>query len=297
MVGETSWAQTAALVPKVGGYLQARETYQDGSGLTASLNRARLSVDGTMGGGFSYRALVEYAAPTSGGSAGVSLRDAYIRWTHLGISVTTGQFKVPFSREYLTSITMLETADRSAAVDALAPKRDLGVMAEYTWQSAVTFSGGLFNGEGQNQPVNRDSTILVAVRMAVQPISHVSVAGNIARSGSDSTRYGMDGQLEYEAAVVRAEYLGERRKGVSRDDRGWYVLAGFRVTPQIQLVVKTEQLERPSLASGSRIQASTGGINLDLVPTKIRLLANYVSRRIGTGDRTGSLITQLQVRF
>lgn len=41
-----------------------------------------------------------------------------------------GQFKTPFTREFITSPADLETADRSTVVDSLAPRRDIGVMAD-----------------------------------------------------------------------------------------------------------------------------------------------------------------------
>ncbi|MEO8294647.1 MAG: porin [Gemmatimonadota bacterium] len=297
--GSVLQCQTPPALPKLGGYLQARENYQTRRGLTASLNRARVSVDGTAGGGFSYRILVEYAVPPGGTAASVvSLRDAYIRWIRSAFTVTAGQFKVPFSREFLTSITVLESADRSAVVDAIAPKRDLGLMAEYNWRSAITISVGAFNGEGQNQPTNRDSVVMIAARVTMRPVAYLSLAGNVARSGSDSSRYGIDAQFDYHGATLKVEYLGEHRGMVSRDDHGWFALAGFRVTPRLQLILKNEDLERPSLALFQRNRAVTGGANLDLVPGKIRFIADYVSRKIGDpGQRTGTLITQLQVRF
>ncbi|HET9707756.1 MAG TPA: hypothetical protein VFP39_05590 [Gemmatimonadales bacterium] len=52
----------AQTTPHVGGYLQSRETYQEHVGLTASVNRARVSVDGGLPQHFSYRVLVEYEA-------------------------------------------------------------------------------------------------------------------------------------------------------------------------------------------------------------------------------------------
>ncbi|HKA24349.1 MAG TPA: hypothetical protein VKF80_05175, partial [Candidatus Eisenbacteria bacterium] len=35
-------AASAPAVPKLGGYVQARETFQDGPGLTGTINRARV---------------------------------------------------------------------------------------------------------------------------------------------------------------------------------------------------------------------------------------------------------------
>jgi hypothetical protein len=71
----------SAVRSQVGGYIQAREIYQSPIGLTATLNRARSSVDGSLPGGFSCRILAEYeASGTATTAASVSLRDAYIRW-------------------------------------------------------------------------------------------------------------------------------------------------------------------------------------------------------------------------
>ncbi len=141
---------TARVVPsiKVGGYIQARETYRSDTKLTATLNRARLSADGNLTAGFTYRVLVEYqASGTATAAASVSLRDAYIRWTRQAFSVTAGQYKTPFSPEFIMSITVVETADRATVVDSIATKRDIGVMAQYTLGGYGAVSLGVFSTE------------------------------------------------------------------------------------------------------------------------------------------------------
>src|SRR5437773_7874469 len=45
--------------PRLGGYIQAREVAQERVGLTAIVNRARLSVDGLLPSGFAYDAELE----------------------------------------------------------------------------------------------------------------------------------------------------------------------------------------------------------------------------------------------
>src|SRR5262245_9701256 len=107
-----STAAAPPSTPKLGGYVQARETFQDGPGLTGTINRARVFVQGAVHPAFTYRVAVEFAAP-SGTSASPSLRDAYLRWTHNWFQATGGQLKTPFSREFITSLADLEVADRS----------------------------------------------------------------------------------------------------------------------------------------------------------------------------------------
>jgi hypothetical protein len=55
--------QSVVNAPKVGGYLQVRETAQEQVGLSATLNRVRVSADGALPSKFAYRVLVEYQAP------------------------------------------------------------------------------------------------------------------------------------------------------------------------------------------------------------------------------------------
>lgn len=235
MLAAPAWAQVPATAeaprpaPKLSGYIQARETYRKGPGLTATLNRARLGADGSVKPNLAYRVLVEFAA-VSGTSGTVSLRDAYLRWTRGWLSVTGGQFKTPFSREYLTSITQIETADRSVAVDSLAPKRDIGVMAEAT-KPFGSLSAGVFNGEGQNVVANRDSTVMLVGRAVLRPPGPVWIAGDIAERGSHRRTLGAEANFEYRGALVRSEYLAARVDGRARDHYGWFVLGGYRVLP------------------------------------------------------------------
>jgi hypothetical protein len=65
-------SSAARFTVRVGGYIQARETYRSDTKLTATLNRARLSADGGLPAGFSYRVLVEYEA---GGTATTGRRE------------------------------------------------------------------------------------------------------------------------------------------------------------------------------------------------------------------------------
>jgi len=143
-----------------------------------------------------------------------------------------------------------------------------------------------------------DSTQLWVGRATVRPISYLTLGANAALYGSDSTRYGFDASLEYERASLKGEYIGQQRDLVSRDDKGWYAQAAYRVLPGVQLVAKQEDFLRSAISAAVRNRATTGGVNVELGGGKVRLLADYVSRKIGTpGTRAGALITQAQVKF
>jgi len=283
---------------KVGGFLQLRETYQDQVGLTGAVHRARLIVDGGLAGGFSFRLSGEFrTGGTATMRAGVSLIDAYIRWSKAGWTFTAGQFKTPFSREFLPPSWAVETADRATVADSLAPRRDIGLMGAYAFGTAGAVSLGVFNGEGQNSVGNRDSTVLVVGRVTAAPIHAVELGANVASYGPDSTRYGADARVQFTQLMVRGEFIGQQRSGMGPDDSGWYVLAVYRVRPRVHLVARQEDFRRPAFAASQRISASTGGVNVYFSDDRVRLTANYVSRRVGSGTRRDILISQLQVRF
>lgn len=285
---------------KLSGYLQARETWQERAGLTGTINRARLTASGGLATAFTWRLQGEFRTGNAGnGKASVALTDAYIRWKHDDLGIQAGQFKTPFTREYLTSLADLESADRSTVVDSLAPKRDIGVMADYAFRGVVTVAGGVFNGEGVNTTSNRDSTVLGVARVAVRPIPEISLGGDVARYFGDSTRYGVDGSYEGPLVTVRGEYVAQSRDSLGgKHDHGWFALAGVRVVEQLQLVAKVEDFHRDAISREQRNRAWTAAANLFPVGNAVRLTVEYVSRKIGDpGTRKGLVLTQLQVRY
>ncbi|MFL5402531.1 MAG: porin [Gemmatimonadales bacterium] len=284
---------------KLSGYLQAREVYQRDVGLTSSINRARLAASGSVLEAVTWRIQGEFRTGSVGtGKASVSLQDAYLRYAPKLWALQIGQFKTPFALEFITSLADVETADRSTVVDSLAPKRDIGLMAEYT-PARVHLWAGVFNGEGQNVTGNPDSSLLGAGRVAVRVLPELSLAINGARYFGDSTRYGGDVAYEHGAVILKGEYIGQARDGISApDDWGWYGLGATYLTPSVQAVGKYEDFGRPSISTGSRNRAWTAGVNVYPGGKNLRLTFDYVSRKIGVpGTRKGRVLAQVQARF
>ncbi len=212
----------------------------------------------------------------------MSLTDAYIRWSRQAFGVQVGQFKTPFTREYLASIADIESLDRSTVVDSLAPKRDIGIMADYQFGKYLNLTAGAFNGDGQNVTTNRDSSVLGVTRMTVRPIPELSISGNLAAYFGDSLRYGADVSFENKVIVARGEYVGQSRDSLGgKDDWGWFALGGVRVKPTVQLVGKYEWFKRDQINVQQRNRAWSAGVNWYVVTSVVRLSAFYVSRKIG----------------
>jgi hypothetical protein len=286
---------------KLSGYIQGRETYQENVGLVGTINRARLTAAGGVAGNVTWRVQGEFRTGNVGtGRASVSLADGYVRWTHNDLGVQVGQFKTPFTWEYVTSLTLVETADRSTVVDSLAPKRDIGLMADYAIGGRATMSAGIFNGDGQNVTANTDSSALGVARVTYRPIPYLVLGANVARYFADSTRYGVDASVEAPWIIVRGEYIGQHRDVLdTADDKGWYALAAAPVRPWLQPVLKYEWFERSGLAPGaSKNRAWTAGVNLFPWGRTTRLTLEYVTRAIGDPAVRKSLgLAQAQVIF
>jgi hypothetical protein len=302
LVASSARSQEGTIAPpRLGGYVQTRESWQEKVGVTALINRARFSMDGTLPSSFSYRFLVELEASAGARNpATVSLREAFARWTSGSLAITGGQFKTPFSREYLLPVPVLETADFAAVVDSLAPKYDVGAMAEYALGPYATLTAGAFNGEGQNSTANRDSTVMLVGRMTARPFAELALGGSVARDGADSLRWGVEAQVEWLGALVRGEIISRHRRGrdLDRDDLGWYVFTGFRVVPRVQVIARQEDFRRPSVGPSRRVHGTTLGTNVEIVPNRVRLLFEGVRRYTGASDlRTDVLLAQAQLRF
>ena len=70
-------------------------------------------------------------------------------------------------------------------VDSLAPKRDIGIMADYAIGGRATISAGVFNGEGQNITANADSSVLWVGRATARPVAYLTVGANVAQYEGD----------------------------------------------------------------------------------------------------------------
>jgi len=296
LVAATSLSAQDTRTPKLNGLLQLRETYQQHV-MTATVHRARLYLDGAMSSRFTYRISADLVNASGGTTdATARLTDAFVRWSPSATwNVTVGQFKTPFSREYLLTPAIIETPDRAAVSELLPPKRDIGVMAAYALRTVATLSAGVFNGEGVNTLSNTDSTVLAVARMTVRPLAALDLGANVAAYGADSTRYGADAMITSGPASARAEFIGQHRDGGGTDDYGWYLVATYRVQPTLQLVLRQEDLRRPAVPEPRTI-ATTAGANLESRDQRVRLSLDYVSRQLGTG-RSGTILAQLQLTF
>lgn len=105
------------------------------------------------------------------------LKDAYFqyeRWD--AFKIRWGQFKVPYSRHFLTSSGELQFVDRSETDKVFTPGRDVGIMvagkAGGEDDDLFEYYLSAFDGDGENRS-NDDHGLLFAARLAVNPLGGV----------------------------------------------------------------------------------------------------------------------------
>ncbi len=142
--------------------LQPRYTHETVDGAPDetrfAMHRARLKLTGkTFSDDLSYFFQAEF------GSGEVSLKDCFIDYGIVpgALHARLGQFRRPFSRQFITAVTNLETVDRSMVAEAFGASRDLGLLLHNRFEKSPEFEYalGAFNGTGDGSQVSGEVVV------------------------------------------------------------------------------------------------------------------------------------------
>ena len=291
-------ARKLSPTPSLSGYISVREMLRHDTA-TFMLNQGRLTTAIAPLPYLAIRLQVDFSSGTSGkvssdGSVrGFSLADAYVQLApspardstaRVHPALFVGQFKQPFSLEYLTSFTRLLTADRSLTVDRLSPKRDIGVMGQVRWSRFVTLAGALVNGDGANATANADGRQMALGRLTLTPLPGLALAAKLGAEGDDHLR-GYDARWIWRELVIEGEAIHRSRdlaQDTHQDAGGGYVLAAYRVRPWLQPVLKHERFRETLVgtagSTGTRSDCTTVGLNLAAPGERLRLQLDWMMR-------------------
>ena len=166
--------------------------------------------------------------------AGGALKDMRLSFAKNKAFVPTiGQYKVPFSREFLTSITALQLVGTSIIDDYFRYGRDIGGgVYGFLGDGMIRYDAGVFQGEGANQENDKgDTGMLWAGRVqaaiiggkaksvkenfAKRPMLMVAaaVAGIDVEDGSDGNIGIPSGERELESGRVTSFHCGHKLQG------------------------------------------------------------------------------------
>lgn len=321
---------------KLGGRIQLRFAAQQNDPQTQGaedsfrVRRARLSADGTFIEDVDFHLEVDV-------SRSAALEEAEIRILKFPqANVTLGQFKTPFSLENLTSGKRLDMVERTSVVTALAPDKDIGIMAGgHFFSKRFGYRLAMVNGNGKNNATNDNDQFLYVLRLEGAPIQHfpiiwnqdltVTVGANGAYSRDSAARAdaifgvkkaigvtsegarrlaGADLSAQLGRLSLKAEYLwGEFKpylngKRLIRTD-GYYIQGGWYLTQKLQALVRYEAFDPDKdVLNNSDIRWTALGLNYFIRGHNLRTQVNYIFKQERSNSvRDDTLFASIQLLF
>lgn len=221
-----------------------------------------------------------------------------------------GQFKIPFSRESLTSSSRLELINLSRPVGLLVPGRDnkakgrdIG-LAFQGKMSSFEYQVGLFNGAGINCKDDNSQKDLAA-RLVWHPAKNTGLGYSYYRGtpnlGTDvaaekKIRNDVEFWWQTERFLVQAEWLWGTMGEVKSS--GAYLLGSYDLIPEkIRLLTRWEKVDLDKSRQADDFQVITFGLTW-FFPGKSKLQINYeIHREEEVEVKNNAFLVQLQVGF
>jgi phosphate-selective porin len=280
------------------------------------MRRARLGVKGSFAEDFSFLLQADFGNNAVGGTNGYrgQITDGYVTWTkYSAANVTIGQFKTPFGYEQLLADPKTVTVERSLPNDKLTLSRQIGAMVSGSFAGdRLTYSAGLFNGNGVNNGANDNDQFLYVGRVTGTVVQSgqgrlgVGVDGFSSRdTGTFTGRHtgaGVDIQASFGPAEVQAEYLRghfDRDTGADYGTDGWSVLGTYMLVPKtLQAVLRYETYDPNRAVGGDDGNLWTVGFNYLIKGDDLKLSVDYLlGDPAGPLARQQRLLTRMQLVF
>lgn len=247
--------------------------------------------------------------------------------------ISTGQFKAPFSAEFLIPADAIDFVNRSQVVSVLSPGRQIGLQSVFDFSVSsiqVKLSAGIFNGNRPSANINDNNDLLYAGRMEaglnqIQSSDNITIGLNYAYSrdtglefasilnSADTDYYftgkrklfGLDGRIKSGNLLLAGEYLfGEFTGSIHKSDKiklynslnpfGYYVTLGYNFDPRWQVLGRTEKYSPGADLIESKYYI--GGINF--WPTKVtEIQINYIIDPDKDAQKYHRLLLNSQISF
>ena len=311
----------------ISGYIQGRYNAYEFSGTTDEFTtkRAVIGLSGKVVDNVLFKAEIDTAKDNK------LLNDAWIKLTYLPkANITVGQFKIPYSEEYLTSSSAIDTIERSLPVDSMATEFDRGIMVDANlFEKRFYYGVALVNGTGKNTSDDNSSKDVIG-RIVLTPFANEkdsALSGlkfglnyqtgtqnkytNRTRS-YDRTRYGALVKYEIKNFKIQTEYLKQdynhnpdaTKPDAEIESNGWYALMTYtfpmRNGMNIQPVLKYETYDPDNNVETNTQSITTFGVNWN-INKATKFSTNYRWRNDDRGGKTATNMnewfSQLQIKF
>jgi hypothetical protein len=252
----------------VGGRIQTRATLNDiedaDNKFNFAVQHARIWMEGSVfDPSWKYRVhfdasgdRVTAGSSTSSASA-TALREAYIEKAfEKALNLRFGQYKTPYSRQFITSSANLEFVDRWIGHGSFFQNYQPGMMLHGLFggekSDLFEYYAGVFNGNGVNvqQTAGGDNRVMEVVRVAMNPMGAVKYSESDYAGGDFKAALGLNGWSSSDPALDKSDrsigadltivghglYLtGEwHDRSFANGDpdyEGWFAQAGYFLVP------------------------------------------------------------------
>jgi len=227
------------------------------------------------------------------------------------LSLSLGQFKVPFGTDNLRGGADIDFVNRPLLTNVAPGLRDVGFMGTYTIKDGVPveFKAGVFNGAGQNKTEN-DKSVNYSFRASVIPVSGVTLAANYyggKASGADLGIYDLGFDYKLGKAFVSGEF-GQRKTKTSVlefNSTSYFVYALYEFSFTESLVsaiipaVRYENYDPNGSTADNEIGKITAGLGFQFAKIKMaQFRINYELFDYKDGrTNPNKLIFELQTKF
>lgn len=311
---------------KVGGYIQAHGEFGDAPDARFTgiddrflVRRARINVTGSFMEHFDFKAEVDLGNNSNKATAPASWKptatDLFVNWNQYDFAnVKVGQFKSPFGYEQLVADTKTIFAERALSNDMLTRSRQIGVaVSGSVLEKRLSYSTGVFNGNGINQGGNDDDNFMWAGRVSGTAVKgklfgqdvklDLGVNGYVSPTPAASTDgLGVDLQFALGPFGLQAEYLmngsENRATKVDTDSSGYYVTAFYEILPKkLRGQVRFDSYDSNNDTANTTSDIWTLGLTYFVKGEDIKLDVNYmIGNPAGLPDGN-RLITRVQLAF
>jgi hypothetical protein len=252
------------------------------------------------------------------------IKDAAITWKNVAdspINLKMGQFKAPFSRQYLTSGTKLQFIERPDARKGFVPGRDQGLQADafFGEEKLIYAALGFFNGEGEQGSQNADDNLMICGRITFDPFGYMALSeADLEMTEELLASFGLDFKIDqqetYDETVIGLEaamkmsglyaaaevYMGTYSpdSGDDVDSMGMFLQAGYMFNESVEAVARFSQNDPDTDTDDDAFTEVTIGANYYFKKHNCKVSLNYEINDNEENDPDDNrLLAQAQVAF
>lgn len=231
------------------------------------LSNMRLRMYGNMDKNFSYYFVANFIVSPF-------LLDATISYKFIdALKLTAGQFKAPFSSEFLKYLSDIDFVNRAQVTALLSPRRDIGFQLSGKFaDNLLEYKAGVFNGNGPNKFFNDNNSFLYVGRIAATPKTknnkyevgfkagyNQNSTHNIFAKNFEGKRtfVGGDFRAEVYNFLFSTEFIMNKLDGMidsvqtKKEPYGYHITVGYKPLKNHQFLLRYDNLSPDGIISSS----------------------------------------------